>query len=243
MLADTKISIFIICLNEERIIEECLKQASKLADEIIIVDSGSSDKTLEITKKYTDKINHQDWLGYGAQKNHALSLCNNEWVISLDADEVLTDELIEEIRSLDFHADGYKIARRLFIGDKFIRWGGYYPDYQLRLFKKSLGKFSDRPVHESVKLQGHAEELMNPLNHYAYIDIEAFKTAYNKYAKLSLHKPNLIKAVLNFIFTFINKFIFRLGFLHGSLGLKLAWLHSVYSFEKYTINQKKIVEV
>lgn len=233
MQSDTKISIFIICLNEERIIEKCLKQASKLADEIIIVDSGSTDSTLEITKKYTDKVQHQDWLGYGAQKNHALSLCKNEWVLSLDADEVLTDEAIEEIKNLDYHADGYTIARKLFIGDKFIRWGGYYPDRQLRLFKKSLGKFSERPVHESVELHGLIEEIEEPLNHYAYTDIDGFKSAFDKYAKLSTHKPSASKAAFNFIYTFINKLILRLGILHGILGLKLALIHSIYSFKKY----------
>lgn len=242
MSSDTEISIFIICLNEERIIERCLQQASKLADEIIIVDSGSQDRTLEIAKNYTEKIYHQDWLGYGAQKNFALSLCKNEWALSLDADEVLTDKAIEEIKNLDFNADGYRIARKLFIGEKFIRWGGYYPDYQLRLFKKSLGKFSDRPVHESVKLKGKLQLLKAPLNHYAYRNLAEFESAYKKYAKLSTHKKNFLKAVFNFMFTFINKFISRLGFLHGSLGIQLAWLHSVYSFEKYTVNQKKIVE-
>ena len=229
----TPISIFIICKNEERIIAQCLEQASKLASEIILVDSGSTDSTLEIAAKYTDQISHQDWLGYGAQKNHALSLCSNEWVLSLDSDEVLTDVSIEEIKKLDYQADGYKIARKLFIADKFIRWGGYFPDLQLRLFKKGLGKFSNRPVHESIELKGEIKTLRNPLNHYAYKDLDQLKLAFNKYAELSTHKPCLGKAILNFMFTFINKLIFRLGFLHGILGFKLAWIHSLYSFKKY----------
>lgn len=228
-----KISIFIICLNEARIIDFCLKQAVKLADEIIIVDSGSIDSTVQICKKYTDKIYDQDWLGYGPQKNFALSKCSNEWVMSLDADEILTDASIEEIKNLDFSSDAYKIARKLYIGDKFIRWGGYYPDYQLRLFKKSLGKFDDRPVHESIILEGSVAKLNEPLEHWAYTDIEDFKRAFRDYADLSLHIPNLFMAIVNFPYTFINKFFFRLGFLHGLLGLRLAWIHSIYSFRKY----------
>lgn len=248
------ISVFIICQDEEAKIEACLKQAAQLADEIIIVDSGSTDKTLEIAAKYTDKIFHQDWLGFGKQKNEALNKCTNEWVLSLDADEVLTDDLIEEIKalnlavtgvkdseySLDF--PGYQIARKLFIGDKFIRFGGYYPDYQLRLFKKSMGRFCNSPVHESVELlcQGqYSKERVNcpnlcaPLDHFAYNDIQEMEQAFAKYATLSSKKKSKIKAAINGIFTFINKFFLQLGLLHGVLGLRLSWNHSVYSFRKY----------
>ncbi len=229
------ISAFIICQDEEQKIGSCLEQAAKIADEIIIVDSGSTDSTLEIAKKYTDKIYHRDWLGYGAQKNYALSKCSNEWVMSLDADEVLTDELIEEITHLDLAALAYKIARKLFIGNKFIRWGGYYPDFQLRLFKKSLGKFSDAKVHESVKLSSDevCPKLKHPLNHFSYKDLNEMQNAFRKFAELSERKPNLLIAILKYFYTFINKFFFRLGFLHGLLGLQLALNHAKYSFLKY----------
>jgi glycosyltransferase involved in cell wall biosynthesis len=229
------ISVFIICLNEEKKIEACLRQAKKIADEIILVDSGSTDGTLNIAKQYTDKIYHQDWLGYGAQKNHALSLCNNEWVLSLDADEVLTDELIEEIKSLNFKADGYQIARKLFIGERFIRYGGYFPDYQLRLFKKSKGGFSNKPVHESVELSGTLQYLKSPLNHFAYKDTSELERAFNNYAKLSTHTKNILQAYSNLIFSFINKYFIRLGFLEGSLGLALAIIHAKYSRDKYLL--------
>ncbi len=244
MPSDCQISVFIICLNEERIIGSCLKQAAKLASEIIIIDSGSTDKTLEIARKYTNKIYHQDWLGYGAQKNVALTYCSNEWVLSLDADEVLTDELINEIKALDLKANGYQIPRKLYIGDKFIRWGGFYPDYHLRLFKKSLGRFCHSTVHESVELldtknQSYSKSrhschpLKHHLNHYSYTSVEDMEQAYMKFAKLSKKKSNLVIAILNSIYSFINKFIFRLGFLNGSLGLRLAFINAKYSFLKY----------
>ncbi len=244
MPKECQISIFIICLNEERIIESCLKQAAKLASEIIIVDSGSTDKTLEIASKYTDQIYHQDWLGYGAQKNIALSYCTNDWVLSLDADEVLTDELIDEIKTLDLQANGYQIARKLYIGEKFIRWGGFYPDYQLRLFKKPLGRFCNSQVHESVELldpktQSYTKSRHNcpllkyPLNHYSYTSITDMEQAYIKFAKLSNKKPNLVVAIINGVYSFINKFIFRLGFLNSTIGLRLAWINAKYSFLKY----------
>lgn len=109
----TKLSVSIICLNEAGIIDECLRQAARVADEIVIVDSGSTDQTLEIAEKHGAKIFHQDWLGYGKQKNFALAQCANEWVLSLDADEVLTDELVQEIEQLELGSDvvGYRVAR------------------------------------------------------------------------------------------------------------------------------------
>ncbi|MCB1670603.1 MAG: glycosyltransferase family 2 protein [Gammaproteobacteria bacterium] len=232
------LSVFIICQDEERIIDSCLRQAAKLADEIVIVDSGSSDRTLEIARRYTDRIFHQDWLGYGRQKNSALSRCSNEWVLSLDADEVLSDALIGEIRKLDLRAPAYRIARKLFIGDRFIRWGGYYPDYQLRLFRKSLGRFSNAMVHESVKLSCHDQcpQLKHPLEHFSYRDLMEMKTAFREFARLSDRKRNFPRAVMNFAYTFLNKFLLRFGFLHGLMGLRLALNHAEYSYLKYRQN-------
>lgn len=250
------ISVFIICKNEERYIGTVLEQAAKFAKEIILVDSGSTDSTLEIAAQYTDKIYQQDWLGYGKQKNFALSKCGYEWVLSIDADEVLTDELIYEISKLplavtassnkNFSLDypGYQIARKFFIGDKFICHGGYYPDYQLRLFKKSLGKFCESTVHESVELYNPATEkyskdrsncpkLNHPLNHYSYNSVEEMKSAFRKFAELSTKRKNIFMAFISAIYTFVYKFVLRLGFMNGFLGLRLAMIHATYSFKKY----------
>ncbi len=238
---ETKISVSIICLNEAGIIGDCLQQASHVADEIVIVDSGSTDKTLEIAENHGAKIFHQDWLGYGKQKNFALAQCSNEWVLSLDADEVLTDELIEEIKGLNFDTEvvGYRVARKLFVGDRFICWGGYYPDYQLRLFQNSLGDFNELAVHESVQLPADAKvcDLKKPLDHFSYDSLEQMDAAFIKFAKLSTKKRNRFlnppRAVFNFFYTFFYKYLLRLGFLHGVTGLRLAWIHARYSFLKY----------
>ena len=238
---ETKISVSIICLNEAGIIGDCLQQASHVADEIVIVDSGSTDKTLEIAENHGAKIFHQDWLGYGKQKNFALAQCSNEWVLSLDADEVLTDELIEEIKGLNFDSEvvGYRVARKLFVGDRFICWGGYYPDYQLRLFQNSLGDFNELAVHESVQLPANAKvcDLKKPLDHFSYDSLEQMDAAFNKFAKLSTKKRNRFlnppRAIFNFFYTFFYKYLLRLGFLHGVTGLRLAWIHAKYSFLKY----------
>jgi glycosyltransferase involved in cell wall biosynthesis len=249
------ISIFIICKNEERIIEKTLKQAKKLADEIVIVDSGSTDSTLEICKKYTDKIFHQDWLGFGKQKNIALEKCSHEWVLSLDADEILSNELIAEIKTLklpviasnketSLNPDAFLIARKLFIGEKEIKHGGFYPDYQLRLFRKSKGRFCESPVHESVELQDsngnygkyrkNILRLKNPIQHFAYKDIDQLENSFMKYAHLSTRKKNIVKAIFSAIYVFVYKFFIRLGLLDGFTGLKLALINARYNFAKYS---------
>jgi glycosyltransferase involved in cell wall biosynthesis len=238
-----KISIFIISKNEARIIEETLKQASKLADEIIIVDSGSTDDTIKIAQQYTKQIYFQNWLGYGAQKNYALSLCNNNWVLSLDADEVLSDELIKEIKNLNFNKDAYQIARKFFIGDRFVRFGGYYPDYQLRLFQKSIGRFCDSPVHESVEMLSenglYSKDrkaypcLRHAVNHYAYDSLESMERSFLHYATLDQSpKRSFTMALCSYIYVFLYRFIIRLGILEGLLGLGLTQIHAYYSFKK-----------
>jgi len=233
------ISVFIICKNEERIIERTLMQARMLADELIVVDSGSTDGTIEIAKRYADKLVHQDWLGYAAQKNYALSLCTQDWCLSLDADEVLPDALIAEIKSSLGGAqrlsndEAYAIARKLYLGSKWLRFGGYYPDYHLRLFPRGAAKFAQRAVHESLTLEPgiRVHKLKHALEHYAYDDIDDMRQSYIHYAELG-RKPSSF-ALLRAVFAFVWRYLVRLGFLHGSLGIKLAWLQAEYSYRKY----------
>ncbi len=262
------LSICIIAQNEEQIVEECLKQARKLADELVLVDSGSKDKTVEIAEKYCDRVEHHNWQGYAKQKNYAISLCTNDWVLSLDADEVIPDALIEEIKNLAIWTsdsieyspegvpiNGYKIARKLYVGDRFIRFGGYYPDYQLRLFRKELGRFAEAYVHESVELIDprtgvHTKSFLDfvstldtPLDHHSYKNVKEMETAFLKYGKLfnkglPSYEKSYLKAFLKSIFTFFYKFFIRLGFLHNGLGLKLAIIHSKYTFSKWNKSRK-----
>lgn len=261
------LSIFIICKNEAHVIAETLEQAAKLADEIIIVDSGSTDATLEIAKNYTNKIYFQDWLGYAQQKNFALSLCTHKWVLSLDADEVLSEKLLEEICLLfkeNRHKEflGFKIPRKLYIGERLVKWGGFYPDYQLRLFEKAIGRFQDLPVHESVELWSEKSQsfinknsiqslihyilapvkkkkpkiissLSYPIEHYSYASIEELETAFMRYAHLSNKQCHSIIRFIKAAYAFINKYFLRLGFLDGILGFRLAIIYMKYTFIKY----------
>jgi glycosyltransferase involved in cell wall biosynthesis len=239
------LSIAIITLNEERIIEKAIDAISTpcyglpFANEIVVIDSGSTDKTLEILKKQNIKIFHQDWLGYSDQKNLAISKCSGDWILSLDADEIITDILKNEIlEAINNPKDnvGFKIARNFYIGKRLIKHGGYYPDYQLRLFKRDTNaQFQKREVHESIKLDGKVGYLKNPLEHFAYEDLDHYKKSLEKYAELAakeVKKKNL-PPKLRSTWAFIYRYIFRFGFLDKSLGLELAKAYSNYVYRKY----------
>ncbi len=232
-----KISCAIICKNEERIIQACLEAASQVADEIILVDSGSDDRTLEIAAQFPQVlIYHQTWQGYGKQKNYALSLCKHPWILSLDADEILSPELIQEIQNLNFNFTAYQIPRRLFINQKLIKYGGYFPDYQTRLFQRQEAAFKELAVHESIELQTpnpSIHQLKSPINHYAYDSIEEMQNTYLHYAKLGSKSQGLISALIHAVYNFNYKYFLRLGFLDGKLGLRLAYIQALYAFQKY----------
>jgi len=242
------LSVFIICKNEAKIIGPTLAKAQSVADEIIIVDSGSTDETLPIAKKFTNKIYHKKWLGYARQKNYALSLCSNKWVLSLDADEVLSDALINEIKLYmkTHNAEdyiGFKTPRELFIGEKCVKFGGYYPDYQLRLFQKPYGRFKDLPVHEYVEIiksnhehiapKNKIAHFKNPIKHYSYQSVKEYKKAYMKFAGLFPKKINPIFAFVKAIYSFFYRWVIRAGFLNGKIGAQLALIYAVYTFKKY----------
>jgi glycosyltransferase involved in cell wall biosynthesis len=234
-------------MNEERTIGAVLAAASLIADEIVLVDLGSTDLTIEIAKANGARVVHQDWLGYAAQKNFALGLAVNDWVLSLDADEVMTPELVAEVEQLKNGGKlemchGYKIPRVLFIGDEAVRHGGFYPDAQLRLFRKSKGKFNQRAVHERVFVDGPVGCLSQDMNHYSYKDVSGFSAAMEKYARLSAkhffengYKPwqiSICNELLHPIWTFVYRFVVRAGFLDGKLGLQLNLIYSDYVRKK-----------
>ena len=167
-----------------------LAPAAELADEIILLDSGSTDRTIEIAQRFGVHLYHQPWLGYSEQKNKAIDLASGEWILSLDADEVMTPALVEEIRSamcagIPADIDGFRIPRVLLIGDTPVRRGGFYPDAQLRLIRKGRGRFRPRIVHESIAVEGRVGQLKNDLLHYAYQDIDQFSQTMDQYARLS----------------------------------------------------------
>lgn len=237
------LSVVIITFNEETNLPRTLASVT-WADEIIVVDSGSTDRTVEIAKSYGAKVWVEPWKGFATQKNSALEKASCEWILSLDADEEATPELkydVENIICDQSPKDGYFIPRRnLFLG-RFIRHGGFYPDAKLRLFRRGTARFEDRLVHEDAQLSGVAGELTNDLIHHAYSTLSSYIEHMDRYSSLGAEMAvqkgkrgfSFVNIVLRPIFTFLYNYFFRLGFLDGREGFLLHLYHSVYVSWKY----------
>ncbi len=241
------LSAVIIAQDEERTIGKVLAGIKDFVSEIILVDSGSSDKTKEIAQEFGAKVTHQDWLGYSAQKNFALEKASSDWILSLDADEIITAELGAEIRAILSSDeceswDGFKISRLMYVGDCAIAHGGFYPDAQLRLFRRGMGRFNERLVHESVSLEGRIGKLKSHMLHLSYRNVDHFKDAHEKYARLAAKeslrsgynpaKASLFNLYLHPLWTFMYRYFVRAGFLDGPLGLQMNLAYSDYVRKK-----------
>ena len=234
-------SVVIVTKDEEKNIEDALKSAAD-ATEIIVVDSFSSDRTVEVSRLYTNKIFQHPWQGYSRQKQKAVDYAEGPWVLILDADERLTPELKKEILQVieGTECAGFYIPRKNFFLGKWIRHSGWWPDHTLRLFRKDKAFLEDREVHEKVIVNGPAGYLKNPLEHYTYRTIADFLKKMDNYSTLAAREvlktsgvPGILGVVSKPFFTFIKMFVLRLGFLDGAHGLILAVLYSYYTFLKY----------
>ena len=235
-------SVVIITHNEEANISECLESVT-WANEIIVLDSDSDDGTAEICREYNINFYNEPWKGFSQQKNSAISKATKNWILCLDADERVIPELRKEIEAIlksDDPKDGYFIPRKNFFLGKWIKRCGWYPDYNLRLFKKGKGFFRIREVHEAIDLSGSAGYLKNPLEHYTYKTISDYIHRLERYSTLAakeLLKKHKIYWIHHVIFkpfyTFLHMYIIRLGFLEGYYGFILSVLYSFYTFSKY----------
>ena len=290
-----KLSIVIITFNEETNIARTLRSVAPLiADgngEIIVVDSGSTDRTCEIAREFGAKVYVEEWKGFAAQKNSAIAKANGEWILSLDADEEVSTELANEINKIlsdelkvelvsrfadannadsldrveavmtfeetlgnsageDQNFDvtlpnGFYIARRNQFLGRWIKHGGFYPDRKLRFFKCGSGRFEDRPVHETAKVNGLVRNLQGNLIHHAYPILSDYIEHMNRYsslgAELAVEKKQTSRSIFAFLWnvflrprlTFFYNYVLRLGFLDGREGLLLHLYHSAYVSWKY----------
>jgi len=228
------LSIVIITFNSENVIKDAIISAS-FADEVLILDSGSNDDTIDIAKSLGVRVESQAWLGFGLQKQKAVELAKNDWVFVLDSDERITEklknEIIEVLKSPEF--DGYYIPRLNYFFGKPIYHCGLYPDYTIRLFNKKRGSFTPVAVHEKVIINGTTGKLISPMEHLAYDSIDKFIEKQNRYSSLGA-KPNRLKAMINPFWTFFRIYFLKLGFLDGWHGYLIAKLYSQYTFWKYT---------
>ena len=237
------VSACIITLNEESNIAGCL-ESLKWVDEIVVVDALSSDQTVSICRQYTDKVIQRPWPGHVAQKNYALGLATHDWVLSLDADERISDELREEIfrelRDETADWDGYYFPRQTFYLGRWIRHGGWYPDHKLRLFRKSKARWGGVDPHDTVELDGRAKYLRHPIYHYTYRDLAHHIAAMNRYTDIASEEKYrakvqfpLVHMLFNPMVAFVKKYILKKGFLDGVPGLVVAVSGSFYVFLKY----------
>ncbi len=239
--SENKISAVIITQNEELNIERCLKSLHWV-DEIVVVDSGSTDKTIEICKKYNCKIVHSEWLGFGRTKKLAVNSASNSWIFSIDSDEEVTPELRNQINEIlskpKYYA--YRVKRKSFYLGKMINHCGWGSDYPLRLFNREHGNFNDKEVHESVDINWEGIKIESPLLHYTYPTIELHVSKTNRYTDLQaaeLYKQgkqfSIISAVLLGLNKFINMYFFKLGILDGKEGFILCSIASFGVYLKY----------
>lgn len=237
------ISVIIITRNEERNITECLQSVS-WSNDIVLVDSESSDRTVEIAKKMTAKIYVRQWEGYAQSKNFALQHVVNDWVLWIDADERVPHELAEEIqRIVQEHQSptaAYEVARRAYFIGKWIRHCGWYPGYVVRLFKKSQASFAESRVHEHLDVKGSVGRLQNDLLHYTDENLYHYFSKFNRYTTLAAEdliqrgkKYSLYDILVRPPFLFFKMYIVKRGFLDGMHGLILSLASSSYVFCKY----------
>lgn len=238
------LTVSIITLNEEKNLARTLESVKKFADEIVIVDSGSTDKTEEIAKSFNAKFYFQKWLGYGPQRNKAIELASSEWVLNIDADEEISEELAKKIIDIkdekNSNIDVFKINFMSVCFGKKIKHGGWSNSYRIRLFKKNSGRFNENNVHEEFITNSHIGKINEYILHHSYSDLEDYFTKFNKYTTLGAieyykknKKASLVSIVLNPIYKFIRMYFFRLGFLDGLEGFILAITSSLYTMVKY----------
>jgi glycosyltransferase involved in cell wall biosynthesis len=236
------ISIAIITLNEERNIRGCLESV-KWADEVVVCDSGSTDRTLDIAGEYGSRTFQDTWRGFADHKNLAVERTRHPWVLVLDADERVTPGLQQEIEAVladPAALEGYLIPRRSYFLGQWIRECGWYPDETVRLFRRGRGYFRERAVHEAVAVDGRVGRLAAPLEHYTYDSVSAFLQRMDRYSTLaaeelqrtgrSAHSWDLVGRPA---WTFLRMFLLQGGWREGWRGLVLSGLYASYAFSKY----------
>jgi len=237
------ISVYMITKDNIRTVEKALQSVVDWADEIVVVDSGSTDGTVETLKKYTDRVSHRDWPGFRDQYQHAQDLTKNQWVLFIDADEEIGPDLAGEIADLftggEPEADGYIAHRRTYYLGRLIKYGGWYPDFEIRLYRKDTGGWKGG-LHAKVHVDGEVRELEHVYLHYNYRDIADQIRTVNLYSDIEAEEkdkankePSLFKMLLSPPFRFFRDYVLKRGFLDGIPGLIIAVTTSYYIFAKY----------
>jgi glycosyltransferase involved in cell wall biosynthesis len=236
-----QLSAIVITRNEAANIGECLDSLA-FCDERIVVDCGSVDATLAIAKGKGARVEIHDWSGFGPQKNYALSLATGTWILSIDADERVTPKLAAAIRTalIDGGADGWELPRVSSFCGREMRHSGWYPDYVLRLFRRSAARFDDAVVHERVICDGKVKRLGEPLIHYPVLQLEDALSRMDRYSTASAQalvasgrKVSFLAGIGHGLYAFLRTYILRGGFLDGAEGFLLAVANAEGSYYRY----------
>lgn len=238
----TKISVTIRTFNEERNIRDLLESVT-WADEIVVVDSKSTDRTVEIAREYTDKVITQEWLGHIGQSQFATDRASNTWVLHMDADERVTPALRDEIRALDLANspyDAYEVPRFHFFMQHWVRHSAWYPDHKIRLFRKDRCRWGGYAPHDVVKVPGRLGRLRHDITHFIYTDLSHFATTKNSYSTLTARdhfrngrRASIFDITTRPLYAFIYRYFFRLGILDGKAGYAISVMEAHAVFMKY----------
>lgn len=236
------LSVGIITFNEEKRIGRTLEAIKDIADEVVVVDSGSTDRTEEICREYGVKFYPENWKGYGLQKNSVIDKCTKDWILLIDADEVVSESLKERILQIVKANEKavYEINFTSVCFGKKIKHGGWSGSYRIRLFSKESGKYNENMVHEEFITNFDIKRIKEDIYHYSYEDLADYLSKFNRYTSEGAKeyyrrgkKAGIFGIVFNPIFKFIRMYFFRFGFLDGLEGLILAILSSNYTMVKY----------
>jgi glycosyltransferase involved in cell wall biosynthesis len=238
----TRLTVVVVALNEAANIVECVRSA-RFADEVVVLDSGSTDGTPELARAEGARVVvTPDWPGYGPQNNRGIDLATGDWFFSLDADERITPALAAEIRAAiaDTPLSGFRVPRRSMYCGRFIKHGGWTPDYTWRLARRGHGRFTEHYLHAHLQVQGESGTLTEPIVHYSFRDLESVLEKVNRYSSANAkdmmtagRKGSLGSAIAHGLWAFVRTYFLRLGFLDGSRGFMLAVSNAEGTYYRY----------
>lgn len=246
-----KLSVVIITLNEENNISNCIRSAQLISDDIIVVDTGSNDKTPELAASEGANVFEIEWQGYGHSRNHGASRAKYDWILTLDADERVSPDLIRSIQNTEFTNPSYvfSLRRHTYIGNRKIRFGTMGADKVTRIYNRKYTKWDLSLVHEKLNMQGiKRKKLHGHIDHFCFKNFNDYKSKAEQYAQMSARqyfmegkKPGMIKTFFSPLFNSVKSYIFYLGFLEGLWGLRITGIIAYYSWLKYTHLQELLI--
>lgn len=247
MLSSEKLSIAIISFNEEANIARCIEAVKPIADEIVVVDSLSTDRTVEIARSLGATVYQEAWKGHIAQKNSALDKCSSPWILSIDCDEVVSPELSESVLKTvaEGKLEGYRLNRKTFFLGKWIEHA-WYPDWKIRLIRRGAGRWGGMDPHDSLLISGPSGKLDGDLHHYSFKDLRDCFERTIRYAVAEVQsydrdgrKATLKNLLVNPLHGFFKHYFLKRGFLDGRHGFIIAVLNGIYVFTKYALLWEK----